>query len=69
MYETGKSCATCNGLGWVRGWYDEAGNLNTSRCPACQTRALRRVADVARRHYGSHLDLDEALDALADADG
>lgn len=62
-------CEICKGTGWIRGWHDEAGNRHTSRCLVCWISALVRVATVARRHYGSHLDLDEALDALADADG
>lgn len=42
---------------------DATDDLGSCRCHP-RVRALRRLAEIARRHYGKHADLDAALDAV-----
>lgn len=38
-------------------------DLGSCRCHP-RVRALRRLAEIARRHYGSHADIADAIDRL-----
>lgn len=42
---------------------DANDGLGSCRCNP-YVRALRRLAEIARRHYGKHADLTDALDRL-----
>lgn len=45
---------------------DVSDELGSCRCHP-RVRALRRLAEIARRHYGKHADIDAALDAVEEA--
>lgn len=42
-------------------------DLGSCRCHP-RVRALRRLAEIARRHYGKYADLDAALDAVEEVE-